>query len=305
MKKLLMLVAATAVLVVGCRAEVNVLLDVNEDGSGSATFEFGLDEEFLNLIEDMGGSPDELWAEMDLAAGEGTPVERTEGDMTYTGVQRDFDDISEITSDLQGEINADAPFSEFSFEMDEEQAELNATVSAPEQDLGDVGLDPSMLTGDIFSANFILAMPGSVTEHNADEVLSDGRLKWALPLLGGEKQINARSEIGGSSLWWLWIILGVVLIVGAIAVIAAIILGRRQSKEAVEDAASQYPQPIAPPQGQPTEPAEEATAPDESEAAADEADAEEPAEEPQPEADEAEPAGDEPAPDNGDDTESL
>ncbi|MEN8234364.1 MAG: hypothetical protein ABFR89_05515 [Actinomycetota bacterium] len=243
MKKLVLLIAAVALLTVGCRAEVNVLVDIDEDGTGAATFEFGLDEEFLGVIESMGGSADDLLSEMDLTSEGGTAVERTDGDMTYTGVKKEFTDIDEIAADLKGETTDDAPFKDFTFTMDDKQAEITATVSAPEQDLGEIGLDPSALTGDIFSANFILSMPGTVKEHNADEVLADGRLRWELPLLGGEKDIHAVSEFGGGALWWLWIILGVVLIVGAIAVVAAIVLGRRQSKGAVEDAAAQYPEP--------------------------------------------------------------
>ena len=46
-------------------------------------------------------------------------------------------------------------------------------------------------------------------------------------------------------MWWLWIVLGVVLVVGVIAIIAAVILGRRQEKQAVTDAAAQYPQSAA------------------------------------------------------------
>ncbi|MEN8113549.1 MAG: hypothetical protein ABFS21_04095 [Actinomycetota bacterium] len=274
MKKLLLFIAAAAILVVGCRAEVNVLVDINEDGTGAATFEFGLDEEFLGVIESMGGSADEIFADMDIAEEGGTVVEREDGSMTYTGVKKEFTDISEITADLEGESTDDAPFKDFTFTMDDKQAEITATVSAPEQDLGDMGLDPSALTGDIFSANFILSMPGTVKEHNADEVLADGRLRWELPLLGGEKSIHAVSEFGGGALWWLWILLGVVLIVGAIAVIAAIVLGKRQSKGAVEDAASQYPEPAGAPIETPeSEEVEEAV----TEAVEEETPAEEPA----------------------------
>ncbi len=242
MKKLLLVVAGIALLAVACRAEVNVLVDINQDRSGSATFEFGLDDEFKNLIESSGGSTEDLLEEANLAAEGGVATTRTEGDMTYTGVRKDFTDVDEIVGDLTGESNSDGPFTDFSFEMDGKTAELTATISAPEQDAGDLPIDPSTITDDIFSSNFILSMPGTVVEHNADEVLPDGRLRWDLPILGGTKEVHALSEFGGSSLWWLWIVLGVVLVVGVIAIIAAVIIGRRQQRDAVNDAAAQYPE---------------------------------------------------------------
>jgi hypothetical protein len=242
MKKLLFLVAGIALLAVACRAEVNVLVDINENQTGTATFEFGLDEEFKGIIESSGGTTDDLLDEVNLGAEGGVAFTRTDGDMTYSGVAKDFTDISEIMDDLSGATGADGMFDDFTFEMDDKTAELRATVTAPEQDTGDLGIDPSTLTGDVFSANFILSMPGTVVDSNADEVLADGSLRWDLPILGGDKEIYAQSEFGSSSLWWLWVLLGVALIVGVIAIIAAVGLGKRQQKEAVNDAAAQYPQ---------------------------------------------------------------
>jgi type II secretory pathway pseudopilin PulG len=247
MKNLILLFAGIALLTVACKAEMNVLVDINEDRSGTVAFEFGLDEELQSLLESSGGSADDLFGELDLdiATEGGTVIERTEGDMTFTGATKDFEDISQVMNDLVGDTSGDGMFSEFSFVMDDESAALAATASSEEQDMGDLGLDPAALTGDVFSANFILGMPGNVVEHNADEVLSDGRLKWSLPILGGTKTFVAKSEFGGSSLWWLWIVLGVVLVVGVIAIIAAIVLSRRQEKQAVTGAAAQYPQSAA------------------------------------------------------------
>ena len=243
MKKLLLIVAGIALLAVACRAEINVIVDINEDQSGTASFEFGLDEEFLDVIESTGGSADDLFGQLDLEGEGGEATIRTEGDMTFTGYTKDFTNVNEAMDDLTGVSGSEDPlFQEFSFTMDDSMAELTAKVSAPEEDLGDIGLDPSVLTGDLFSANFILGLPGTVVEHNADEVLADGRLRWDLPILGGEKEIYAKSEFGGSSLWWLWIVLGVVLVVGVAAIVAAVVLGKRQSKQAVSDAAAEYPQ---------------------------------------------------------------
>jgi len=240
MKKLLLIVAGIALLAVACRAEMNVIVDINEDQSGTASFEFGLDEEFLDVIESTGGSVDDLFGQLDLEGEDGEATIRIEGDMTFTGYTKEFTDVNEAMDDLSGVSDSEDPlFQEFSFTMDDSMAELTAKVSAPEEDLGDIGLDPSVLTGDLFSANFILGLPGTVVEHNADEVLADGRLRWDLPILGGEKGIYAKSEFGGSSLWWLWIVLGVVLVVGVAAIVAAVVLGKRQSKQAVSDAAAE------------------------------------------------------------------
>jgi len=242
MKKLLLVIAGIALLAVACRAEMNVLVDINEDRSSTATFEFGLDDEFRGIIESSGGSADDLLSEMDLGAEGGEPVTRTEGDMTYTGIKMAFADIDDMAAELAGDQGADELFNDFSFEMDDSTAEVKASITAPEQDAGDLPIDPSDLTDDVFAANFILSMPGTVVEHNADEVLADGSLRWDLPIMGGSKDVYARSDFGGTSIPWLWIILGIVLIVGVIAVIAAVVLGKRQQKKAVDDAAAQYPE---------------------------------------------------------------
>jgi hypothetical protein len=269
MKKLLLLIAGIALLTVACRAEMNVIVNINEDQSGTVAFEFGLDEEFLGIIESTGGSVDDLFGELDLGTDEGEATVRTEGDMTFTGVTKEFTDVNEAMDELTGVSDSEDPlFQDFSFTMDDETAELTAKISAPEEDLGDIGLDPSALTGDLFSANFILGLPGTVVEHNADDVLADGRLRWDLPILGGEKDIYAKSEFGSGSLWWLWIVLGVVLVVGVAAIVAAIVLGKRQSKQAVTDAAAQYPQPaVDPATGTETSATSESIEPDPSEGA--------------------------------------
>ena len=245
MKKLLLVVAGIALLAVACRAEMNVLVDINEDRSATATFEFGVDKDLQDLVESSGGTTDDLLGELDLGAEGGETVTRTEGDMTYTGMKMEFADIDDMAAELAGKDGSDALFNDFSFVMDDTSAEVNASITAPEQDAGELGIDPAALTGDIFTANLILTMPGTVVEHNADEVLADGSLRWDLPILGGEKDVYARSEFGGSTIPWLWIILGIVLVLGIIAVIVAVVLGKKQQKQAVDDAAAAYPQSVS------------------------------------------------------------
>ena len=57
--------AAVALLLVSCRAEINIALDVEEDGSGTVGFEFGLDEELRSLMESTGADADDLFSDLD------------------------------------------------------------------------------------------------------------------------------------------------------------------------------------------------------------------------------------------------
>ena len=271
MRRTFLFIAAAAVslLLVSCRAEINIALDVEEDGSGTVAFEFGLDEELRSLMASTGADADDLFSDLDTGFEGGTTFQREEGDMSFQGVLVEFDDVGEISDQLADSSGDLASFGEFSFEVGDTEAVFDAALLTEEQDLGNFPLDPLALTGDVFSANFIVGMPGTVVEHNADEVLADGRLRWDIPLLGGEKTLHAVSDLGGSSFPWLWVLVGVALLVGVIATIAAVVLGRRQQRRAVSDAAAAYPQqvPVAPGQETPTEPDDDATATEDGEAA--------------------------------------
>ena len=262
-KGLLLLAVVAALFLVSCRAEVNIALDVEQDGSGTVAFELGTDEEFRDFMTSFGADPADLFGELESGLGdsEGTATEREEGDMSFKGAQVEFDDVDEIAGQLGGAAGDFGGFDTFTFEINDTSAVFDATLSAPEQDPseGFGGFDPSQLAGDVFTANFILKMPGNVTTHNADAVLADDRLQWELPLLGGTVNFHAESQFGGSGFPWLWVILGIALLVGLIAVIVAVILGRRQQRQAVSDAAAAYPQevPIASDQDAPEEAADQ------------------------------------------------
>ncbi|MCL1598650.1 MAG: hypothetical protein M3094_05665, partial [Actinomycetia bacterium] len=102
------------------------------------------------------------------------------------------------------------------------------------------------LTEDLFSANVLVSMPGTVIEHNADKVLGDGTLVWKLPL-SGSVDIFAKSTFGGSSnSWIIWVLLGV-LLVGIIAAVTATIVSRKESQKAVAAAAASVPVDATPP----------------------------------------------------------
>jgi len=163
--------------------------------------------------------------------------------MSYWGVEKSFDDVDEISSALSDATDAaGATFSDLSFTMDEDAAVLEARIDAPSDSLEGLPIDPELAIGqldEIISFNFIFGMPGTVVEHNADEVLADGALLWEIPVTGGTKVMMATSEFGSSSLWWIWLIVGAVLLIGAAALIFAVIDSRKRSKKAVDDAAAQ------------------------------------------------------------------
>lgn len=232
-----------ALLLSACRIESNVILDINEDGSATVGAEIGLDEEMLDIVSQSGEDPTDLLSDLPSLGGEEVePINRVEGDMTFFGFTTTVEDLSTYDfAGLQGET-----FSEFIYEYDDSSATLTATVDAT--GVGDLGgggelpIDPTDITADLFSARVLVAMPGSVTEHNADEVTGDGTLVWNLPL-SGSVDIFATSTFGNTAPTWFWFVVGGILIVGIGAGIAAVMMSRKNSEKAVAEAAASYQQP--------------------------------------------------------------
>lgn len=241
MRKFMLLIALLTIVLAGCRVESNVILDIDEDGSALVGAEMGFDDEFAALLEDSDMSPDELFADLPSFGDDVVAIERTEGDMTYVGVASTVDDISNFQQNA-AELGT---FSSFSYEFDDSGATLDATVSAADvgelggDGLDDLGIDPSQLTDEFFSANVVVTMPGEVSEHNADVVRSDGTLVWKVPF-SGSTQITAVSSFGTSAANWTLIILIGLLLIGVVAVVAALIMSRRQSQSAVDEAAASH-----------------------------------------------------------------
>ncbi|MEN8239038.1 MAG: hypothetical protein ABFR53_07550 [Actinomycetota bacterium] len=237
MRKYLLIFVFAALALTACRAESNLTLDINEDGSATVGAEVGFDEEMLDLLSQTGDDPADLFTE-DLpeeAAGF-EPYTRTEGDMSFFGFSNTIEDLETYDfSDFGQEMFSD--FADFSYTTDGNTATLNASIASADVGggLGDLPIDPSDITGDIFSANLIVSMPGTVSEHNADEVREDGTLVWTIPLTGSV-DVTAVSDIGSSSTSWiLWVLIGV-LVVGIIAAVTATIITRKESQKAVDAA---------------------------------------------------------------------
>lgn len=251
-----LLLATTLILALSaCRAEINFAVDVAEDGSGDVTFELGLDEDMLELLEGFGGT-EQLFE----ALPEDQQVEsRIEGEFTYFSSSVPFtnpDQLLETASSIQG---ADANFAELDLEVTDEAATLQATIEAPSatevlEGLGGSGLGGFDLTDDVLTSNLFVRLPGELIETNADEVLEDGTLRWDIPVTGGTVDVRAvttglarlpeegAAKAGGSSLNWPLLMGVVVAIIGLAAVAWLSQRGRRAAEAAVTDT----PEPEAP-----------------------------------------------------------
>jgi len=214
MRKMWPILAALVVLTSACRLETNVSIDVNEDGSGTFTAEIGLDQEMRDALEGFGGS-DDLLSSLEL--GDGTPTEtRTEGDMTYVSSTQSFADAVELQTVI--DANEDqASFEEFELEVTEDGARLVAKTGplAGEDGTGadELPFDISALSDDFFSANIFVKLPGTVTKENADETMSDGRLRWAISVTD-PIDIEAETSLGSTGIPWLPIGIAAVAILG-------------------------------------------------------------------------------------------
>ncbi len=258
MRKFLFIFMFAALALAACRAESNVILDINEDGSATIGVEIGFDQEMEDLLSQSGSDPADLFAQGPPPGAESfEPYTRTEGDMTFYGFNNEVDDLASYTfSDLGQELFSD--FANFSYVSDGDTATLTASLTSADigGGLGDLPIDPSDITGDIFSANLIVSMPGTVVEHNADEVRSDGALIWNIPL-AGSVDATATSDLGSGSPTWIWWVLIGVLAVGIIAGATATIVSRKESKKAVDTAVAAHAASLTdvPPPPEPTTPA--------------------------------------------------
>ncbi len=244
MRKKLLIFGFLALALAACRLESNVALDIAENGSAVFTVEVGMDDEFRELVtSDLGTTEedflDEMFTDVD---GAGPMNTRTDGDMTYYSVSTDIENLS--TWDGGG---TNSGFSSFSYTFDDDGARLTASSEGEDSsDLGgDFGFDPSQITEDFISASVSIKMPGTVTEHNADET-SGGNLIWNIPL-DGSVDILAVSSFGASSSTWIWIVIGGIIIVGLIAAIIALTVGRNKSEKAVAAAVDAHEEPPPPP----------------------------------------------------------
>ena len=242
MRRLIPLVAVGVVLLAGCRAEINVGMDVESTGAGTVALEVGVDDQLLTLIEGSGGSIDDLVGE--LPAGATALEPRQDGDLTVYGFTTAFSSPEELDSLLAAGIQGiETQGSELQLTVEDGGATLEATFAIPDatEQAGELGEVAGSLD-EFLSASFRANLPGEIVEHNADRVLDNGDLAWDLPVTGGTVEVQARSESGGG--------FPVMPVVVGIALAAlggaAIYLLSRRSKAGGAAAIDAMPEPAEP-----------------------------------------------------------
>lgn len=251
MRKVVLLAIVLSFLAAACRVESNVILTLEADRSGTYTIEFGMDEELRQAIAGFGGLGEggEAIDPLDGFEIDDPSVEtsrRTAGDMEFVVATSDFEDVEELNSLL--DTAQDSGIGELDITYEGETVTVRGLLAGTGNlnaeglgdlggfgDLGDLselgglGLDPSALVGDFFSAALVIAMPGEVTEHNASTVRSDGSLQW--DLTSEESTVIAVSDTGASSFPWGIIAVAVILL---FAVGLGLWVGRRRQRASVQ-----------------------------------------------------------------------
>lgn len=243
MRKLLLLLVPLAAVLSGCFT-IESSYVVNEDGSGSQTIRFAIPGEVLSSLGGQLPSLEEAESDPDMQAlrealGDQGSIEFFSSEeegfgfemVVHVPASDDFTAaLEQVLADLpqDGELPIDQVTSEApSIERDGDAWTFSMAMQAlTDQDL-------SELSGDEQSAAFAgaflnqstvtvrLKLPGTVEEHNADEVLSDGTLVWTQQGADTARTLTARSELdsGGAAMRVVLIVAGVL---GAAAVVAGL-----------------------------------------------------------------------------------
>ena len=238
MKRLSIAIALLAILAAGCRAEVGLVLDVKENGSGTLSAEVGINDQLRGLITQLFGADSEgVISELDLGI-EGESDTRVEGDMTIYATEVAFNEVDEIAEAAAGN------FTSFQLDLADEGVSLEATVDvAGELDLSQFPVDPNTLDADTLQAQIVVSLPGDPSEHNADRLLADGSYAWDIPL-DAELYMFATTLYPTSGFpWWL---VGLLALSGGLAMAVWLAAVRRDKQGAAVRRPA--PEPPMPPQ---------------------------------------------------------
>ncbi len=193
MRRIVLAAALLALVAVGCKAELNLVVDLEADGSGTLELQSGFDDEFIQLVF-QGQDPAEAVQDNDFAELENAEFDTyEEGEFTFYRITVPFTDPAEV---LQAAAD-DVPVEAIEVTVTDDEVRVSAQT---QEGVGDLvgsddlqGFSPDVLA-DTISLHVRLRMPGEVTSTNADRTLPDGTLEWDVPLTGAGLDIQAVSD---------------------------------------------------------------------------------------------------------------
>jgi membrane protein implicated in regulation of membrane protease activity len=235
MKRLAALFAVIALLMAGCRADVSLLLDITDDGSGTLAAEVGINGQLKDLIDQLAGDSEAIISNLDLGL-DGEASTRTEGEMTIYRTEVAFDNETEIDQAAAGNFTA------FNLEITDEGTSLEATLDVVgELDLTQFAVAPSSIDPETLEGHILVSLPGEIADHNADLVTTDGRLSWTIPL-DSELYMYANTVYPKASFpWWIVLLLGLSITLAVAVWLAAV---RREKKTAQAQREAPQPPPV-------------------------------------------------------------
>ncbi len=208
MRRIIVLVVLLALVSTACQIRIDTVVSVNEDESGTFAIEMAMDEELRNLSSENGG-------EINLADGMGSLPDNwsvndfVDGEFEGTRISTDFADFTDLTAKLSvlaelGEGDEGAPNElidgleftregdRFAFDARLEQL-TDSFAETGGEGLTFEGLDPADLLESLFLIRFVVTLPGTLGDNNADSV--DGNtLVWVIALDGEDRTLFAESN---------------------------------------------------------------------------------------------------------------
>ncbi len=198
MRRMVLATALLALVAVSCKAEINLAVDLQADGSGTLVVETGFDEEFREFAFQGTDPEEEIFADNALADLEGAEFSTyEEGEFTFYAITTPFDSVETLEGELLGAAGDEAPVDTIDVTVTDDEVRVSAqTAEAADalvsgEDLEGFDLD---ILADTIAVHFRITMPGEVTSHNATRVLDDGTLEWDIPLTGAGLDIQAVSD---------------------------------------------------------------------------------------------------------------
>ena len=220
-----LLLAALALALTGC-LRVQLTFTVHDDGSGTVGMLMAVDEALLALTGE--SAEDVLGEAADLPAGATTEVYE-EGGFVGQLVTVPVADMTRLDEFL-GDADAVTDSAEdFRFTREGDGWRFTTTVPAGEELTGEGGdVDLAAMLGEDAFFRIRVALPGEVTEHNADRV-EGGLLVWEIDWTSSEpRALSAvsRPASGGTDMAF-------VLVLAAVAVTAVLVVFAARSRRSL------------------------------------------------------------------------